>query len=270
MDKPSVLADVELFGPVPTARWDNRWLGAEIASNNTGELTAMAEALLWLDTEAPGDPTLPALIRYDSTYAFEVITGKATPTENIDLVQNIQTILRSVSAKRCIDWQKVKGHSNDLGNDYADKLAEQGAAGKQTNQWSRWLLPVGSPAPSDPLLTDSCWKCGVVYSGPSHARQLAGHEAYCAVPSAPPPSIPCRHNCGAVFEWQWPKGKRKQAHHPREYRNKHEKICRGSDEATRTCPNCEKVFRVGTSVPNRSGKVNFCCLGNSFFPNYLS
>ena len=242
------LPDVELFGPVPLAQWDDRWLGATVASNNTGELTAMAEALLWLDQEAPGNPAIPALIRYDPTYAFDVLTGRATATENTELVQNIQTILRSVSSKRCIEWSKVKGHSHDHGNDYADKLAEAGASGKQTTQWTRWHLPVGSPSPSDPLLTDFCWKRGLVYSGPSYARQLAGHEAYCSVPSAPPPSLPCRHNCGASFEWQWPTGKRKQAHHAREYRNKHEKICRGSDEATRTCPNCQKQFRANTTT----------------------
>ena len=60
----STLPTVELFGPVPLQPWDVRWLGATVASNNTGELTAMAEALLWLDQEAPGDPTLPALIRF--------------------------------------------------------------------------------------------------------------------------------------------------------------------------------------------------------------
>ena len=218
----STLPTVELFGPVPLQPWDVRWLGATVASNNTGELTAMAEALLWLDQEAPGDPTIPALIRFDSTYAFEVVTGRAVATENTELVSNIQTILLSASSKRNIEWAKVKGHSNDNGNDYADKLAELGAAGKQTKQWSRWLLPVGSPSPCDPLLTDYCWKCGIVYSGPSYARQLAGHEAYCSVPSAPPPSLPCRRNCGTSFEWQWPKGQRKQAHHAREFRNKHE------------------------------------------------
>ena len=174
--------------------------------------------------------------------------SRAVAAENQELVSNIQTILLSASSKRNIEWVKVKGHSNDNGNDYADKLAELGAAGKQTKQWSRWLLTVGSPSPSHPLLTDCCWKCGIVYSGPSYARQLAGHEAYCSVPSAPPPSLPCRHNCGASFEWQWPKGQGKQAHHAREFRNKHEKICRGSDEATRTCPNCQKQFRANATT----------------------
>ena len=38
----SVLPEFELFGREP------RWMGADIASNNVGELTAMLEALLWL------------------------------------------------------------------------------------------------------------------------------------------------------------------------------------------------------------------------------
>ncbi|CAJ1414131.1 unnamed protein product, partial [Effrenium voratum] len=65
----SVLPEFELFGPVPLQSWEPRWMGADIASNNVGELTAMLEALLWLEQEAPGDAGLPARIRFDSTYA---------------------------------------------------------------------------------------------------------------------------------------------------------------------------------------------------------
>ncbi len=43
---------VELFGPVVTDESDPLFMGADGHSNNTGELQAVAEALLWLkDTE---------------------------------------------------------------------------------------------------------------------------------------------------------------------------------------------------------------------------
>ena len=137
----SHLPDFELFGPVPLDPRDKRWLGASVATNNTGELTAMVEALLWLEQEAPGAPDLPAIIWFDSTYAHDVLTGTPTPTANQELIDEGQRVLERVKTKRLICWAKVRGHSGNLGNDYADHLAEQGATGKQTRHSARWLLP---------------------------------------------------------------------------------------------------------------------------------
>ena len=50
-------------------------MGAEVATNNVGELAAMIEALLWLEAEAPGPAEVPATIFYDSFYAYGAITG---------------------------------------------------------------------------------------------------------------------------------------------------------------------------------------------------
>ena len=141
----SLLPDFELFGPVPLDPRDKRWPGASVATNNTGELTAMVEALLWLEQEAPGAPDLPAMILFDFTYSHDVLTGTATPTANQELIEEGQRVLERAKAKRLICWAKVRGHSGNLGNDYADHLAEQGAAGKQTRHCARWLLPMGAP-----------------------------------------------------------------------------------------------------------------------------
>ena len=51
----------ELFGPVCLSSHDKRFLGAIAATNNVGELSAMVEARLWLESEAPGTRDLPAL-----------------------------------------------------------------------------------------------------------------------------------------------------------------------------------------------------------------
>eukprot|EP00969_Alexandrium_andersonii_P082997 3661220-Alexandrium_andersonii.AAC.1 len=54
----------ELFGPVILDQKSDFYLGAEVASNNTGELCGICEALLWLrDCEPSG---VPAVICYDS------------------------------------------------------------------------------------------------------------------------------------------------------------------------------------------------------------
>jgi hypothetical protein len=208
----------------------------------------MAEAFIWLDSEAPGPPNTPVTIHFDSTYAHDAITGLSAPEHNVALINKAKELYQRVIAQRMITWNKVLAHSNNHGNEYADHLAGEGSRGKQTRQSPRWQVPVGSPAPSDPLLTDWCWRCGQLYSGPFYARQLAGHEAFCKVPGAPPPSIPCRRGCGITFPWQFPKGKRKQAHHTRrEFRNKHEKICQGNPELTRTCPHCKVVLPPSTT-----------------------
>jgi ribonuclease HI len=241
------LPDYELFGPVPLKTWDPRWLGAEGASNNVGELTAMAEAILWLDKEAPGDSAVPATIHYDSTYAFNAVTGASNGEANNALCHKARQIFVEANTRRPIDFVKVKGHSGNMGNDHADFLAEQGAKGKQTRQSERWLQQVDGPPPADPLTTDHCWRCGRVFTGVSSARGLAGHEAYCKVPGAPPPSIPCRHACGKTFAWRFNTGAAKQFHHAREYRNMHEKVCRGTDLLTRTCPFCERAFAPNTT-----------------------
>ena len=44
----------DIFGPVILDPQDQRFLGAQQSSNNTRELTAIAEALTWLRDEAPG------------------------------------------------------------------------------------------------------------------------------------------------------------------------------------------------------------------------
>ena len=103
------------------------------------------------------------------------------------------------------------------------------------------------PLPISPLLVDHCWRCGRVFSGSSYARQLAGHEAHCKIPGAPPAHIWCRNNCGRSFPWKFTDTPGKHNHHAREARNLHEKICRGSDELTRECPYSFKLLPEGAS-----------------------
>ena len=62
-----------------------------------GELTAMLEALLWLEQEAPGDAGLPARIRFDSTYAYCIITGAYHPHVNLKLASEAKKIFERVS-----------------------------------------------------------------------------------------------------------------------------------------------------------------------------
>jgi ribonuclease HI len=126
---------VELFGPVVTPRAASRdpslaplSVGAEVGSNNTGELCGIVEALLWARA---GLPTGKALeIRYDSEYACKVVTGVYRAVKNVALVARGQQALRdAIGAGLAVTFVHVKGHSGDPGNDRADALAKSGASG---------------------------------------------------------------------------------------------------------------------------------------------
>jgi ribonuclease HI len=62
----------EAAGPVVTERQAEGFIGAEVGSNNTAELSGFAAALRWLLVEG-GDE--PAMIRADSTYAGNLAAG---------------------------------------------------------------------------------------------------------------------------------------------------------------------------------------------------
>ena len=64
----------ERWGPIIIDATQPHYLGAEKASNNTGELSGMAEALLWLRDEEGSDR--PASICYDSKYAANITSGR--------------------------------------------------------------------------------------------------------------------------------------------------------------------------------------------------
>ena len=61
-----------MFGPVETKHDATHFKAAEYGSNNTGELTAICEGLLWTNTQENANPIA---IYYDSKYAAKITTG---------------------------------------------------------------------------------------------------------------------------------------------------------------------------------------------------
>jgi len=119
---------VELFGPVVLDSTSPFFLGAEVASNNTGELSAICEALLWLLLCEPSDR--PAVLLYDSTYAAKITLGQYRAEKNQVLAAKARSLFQEVSSQRKVRFEHVKGHSNDKWNDAADALANRGAGGE--------------------------------------------------------------------------------------------------------------------------------------------
>jgi len=118
----------ELFGPVVIDSASPFFLGAEVGSNNTGELSGICEALLWLIHYEPSSRS--AAIFYDSKYAAKITTGEYRAEKNKSLAAKARSLLQSARQHRKVRFEHVKGHSNNRWNDAADGLANRGAAGE--------------------------------------------------------------------------------------------------------------------------------------------
>ena len=223
----------ELYAPVCLDQEDQRFLGAEQASNNTGELTAIAEALTWLKDECPGPPDTPAEIIYDSRYAADLTLGVTEPHANPTLAQTCHALYRTVSRTRPLSFRWVKGHSNIPGNDKADELADKGRNLNYCTHSRRWA------APKDNALTtanaETCRKCGRIFTD---ARKYAKHEYLCNAQPEPNQEHDLEHHPCRICKEPFPS---------RRLRNTHELTCNGTQDANLTCKFCNKIFDTAVS-----------------------
>ena len=128
--------EAERYGQVELNRQSGLFLGAEVGSNNTGELTGVCEALHYLietaasTSSAPPPP--PACICYDSNYAANQTEGKWKVNKNKELVRTAQSLLAQARRKRSVRFLHVKGHSGHQWNERADQLANLGETGQRS------------------------------------------------------------------------------------------------------------------------------------------
>ena len=109
--------------------------GEELTTNNRMELTAAIKALEYCAEHEQNEPSLKLLkIFTDSSYVKDGITvwihkweknnwktANKKDVKNIDLWKKLKKLIESKE----VDWQWIKGHSNDPMNDLADKLAKK-------------------------------------------------------------------------------------------------------------------------------------------------
>jgi ribonuclease HI len=118
-----------------------------VGSNNSSELSAIGEALIWLrDNLEETKHYTDVVINYDSEYAAKSITGEFNGLKNQNLYLNIRKILEQLRNERSslqISFKHVKGHSNDPWNDLADKLANRGSSG-ETCKSGRYAFSKGN------------------------------------------------------------------------------------------------------------------------------
>ena len=120
-----------MCGHVVTDAQQPGYIGAERPTNNTGELTAIAQALEYILADRSGRPVL---VRYDSLYAGNMAAGRWRPRKNKALVSHVRRLwTRAHTHLHGRLWTShVYGHSNHQWNDRADALASQGRGGAPT------------------------------------------------------------------------------------------------------------------------------------------
>ena len=111
---------VDCMGPVITDEYHPDYRGAQVGSNNTGEVTAILEAMLYGLQKGWGKLN----IRSDSQWAINVITGKWKAKHHKTLVNHAKAIKRQGSLRITLHW--IKAHAGHEGNERADRLAEEG------------------------------------------------------------------------------------------------------------------------------------------------
>jgi|TARA_B000000475_G_C15998507_1_gene447940 ribonuclease HI len=126
---------IEKSGKVVTTHESKDFIGAEVGSNNTAELCALAHALKWLIID--GEST-NAVIRGDSQYALNIGSGVWKAKANKDLALYVQNLWKEVSSFRDLTHEHVRAHRGHRWNERADHLAYRAMQGKDPLPLQFW------------------------------------------------------------------------------------------------------------------------------------
>ena len=111
------------------------FIGAEVGSNNTAELSAIAQALRWILES--GDCEC-VVIRADSQYALNIATGEWRAKKNRALAERVQALWNEVSTICELRGEHVRAHRGHRWNERADHLAFRAMSGKEPLPLQFW------------------------------------------------------------------------------------------------------------------------------------
>lgn len=119
----------EHYGKVVTKADHPKFIGAEVGSNNTGELSAMYWALSIIQDN--NDTNDVFTIYGDSMYAGKMASREWRAKENVSLVRKVAELWDTLEREgHNFSWLHVKAHSGHKWNDRADHLASIAANGE--------------------------------------------------------------------------------------------------------------------------------------------
>ncbi len=117
----------ESYGKVVTNPKEEGFLGAEVGSNNTAELSAIAHALRWIILEKG---IKSAIVRGDSTYALNIATGSWKAKANQELARRVSSLWSEVSMVVSLSGEHIPAHTGHRWNERADHLAFRAMQGE--------------------------------------------------------------------------------------------------------------------------------------------
>ncbi|MBO58030.1 MAG: hypothetical protein CMA77_03430 [Euryarchaeota archaeon] len=125
----------ELSGKVITDSTMEYFLGAEVGSNNTAELSAIAHALRWVLKDGS---VHQVTIRADSQYALQITQRNWKAKANLALVSTVHGLWDEVSTLCNLTGTWVRAHSGHKWNERADHLAFRAMQGEQPIPLDFW------------------------------------------------------------------------------------------------------------------------------------
>ena len=125
----------ERSGPVVTEESVDGFLGAEVGSNNTAELSAIAHAMRWLLSE--GD-SQDVVLRGDSQYALNIASGEWRAKANKELAGSVQALWSEVASLHSLCAEHVRAHRGHRWNERADHLAFRAMQGEDALPLQFW------------------------------------------------------------------------------------------------------------------------------------
>jgi len=125
----------ELNGEVITNANESGYLGAEVGSNNTAELSAIAHALRWILRESGMESVT---IRGDSNYALNIASGLWKAKANQALAGRVKDLWNEVSGLVSLVGEHVSAHRGHRWNERADHLAFRAMQGERPLPLQFW------------------------------------------------------------------------------------------------------------------------------------
>ena len=144
----------DAYGPVITDPDHNAYRGASVGSNNTGEISAIIEALLFALHEGYTSVT----IRSDSRWAINVIMGKWRAKHHKEMVKLARALTKDPQCKVTLAW--IKAHAGHYGNERADELANKGRV-SESRTGTQANIPELQCEPPPPANTTEQWQAAL-------------------------------------------------------------------------------------------------------------